>query len=212
MKIRKLGDYLRHYILTHDIYEQFGLMMDSLKELRSILQTFYDQWHRKIMTEFLESDLPLELYNLYNLSYVGKTTVIKSIMISLSKLDTRLHLVISNEGKIVTELRKFNKRHKILLEMFMSTSSSEFTLKFFLKSANAKEMEDLFRTKPLTLNTITERKRFEEYLDNFRQHLFKLTNHLDKKYHDELILLNSSDSKAFDDFAKNPRHIILRYA
>ena len=162
--------------------------------------------------EFLESDLPLELYNLYNLSYIGKTTVIKSIMINLTKLQTRLHLVISNEGKIVTELRKFNNHHKILLEMFMSTSSSEFTLKFFLKSANAKDVEDLFRTKPLTLNTITEKKRFEEYLDNFRQNLFKLTNHLDKKYLDELILLNSSDSEAFDDFAKNLRHIILRYA
>ena len=212
MKIRKLGDYLRHYILTHDIYEQFGLMMDSLKELRSVLQTFYDQWQRKIMAEFLESDLPLELYNLYNLSYIGKTTVIKSIMISLSKLHTRLHLVRFNEGKIVAELRKFIKHHKILSEMFTSTPRSEFVLKFFLKSSNAKEVEDLFRTKPLTLNTITEKKRFEEYLDNFRENLFKLTNHLDKKYHDEFVLLNSSDSEAFDDFAKNLRHIIFIYA
>ena len=195
-----------------DTNEQFGLMMDSLARLRLVLKTSYGQWHRKIMAEFLESDLPLELYNLYSLSYIGKMSAIKSLTTGLAKLQTRLHLVRSNERKIAAELREFEKHHKKFSETLTRTSRSEFTLRFFLKAANAKELEDLFRTKPLTLNTSTEKKRFEEYLGKFRQSLFELTNHLDKKHLGEDIMLNSSDSESFGDFDEKLRQTILRHA
>ena len=82
-----------------DINKQFGLMIDSLKRLSRILKTSYDQWHRKIMAEFLESDLPLELYNLYNISYIGRISAINSLVTDLTKLQTRLHLVRSDEKR-----------------------------------------------------------------------------------------------------------------
>lgn len=195
-----------------DTNKQFSLMMDSLTRLRIVLRTSYGQWHRKIMAEFLESDLPLELYNLYNLSYIVKTSAIKSFRADLFKLQTKLYLVRSNERKITAGLREFEKHHKKLSETLMKTSRAEFTLSFFLRAVNAKELEDLFRTKPLTLNTNAEKKRFEEYLDKFRQSLFELASHLDKKYLDGDIMLNSSDSESFGDFDEKLRQTILKHA
>ena len=195
-----------------DTDKQFGLMIDSLKRLRRMLRTSYNQWHRKIMAEFLESDLPLELYNLYNISYIGKTSAINSLVTDLIRLQTRLHLVRSNEKKTKAELKGFEKRRRRLSEMLMGASRSESTLKFFLSAANAEELGDLFRTKPLTLNSNAEREKFEEYLGEFRQSLFKMTDHLDKRHLDEDIMLNASDSESFRDFDKKLRQAILRHA
>ena len=195
-----------------DTSKQFGLMINSLEELRRMLRASYDQWHKKIMAEFLESDLPLELYNMYNIAYIGKTAMIKSLVADLARLQIKLHLVRSDERKITVELNEFEKSHKKLSETLTRASRSESTLRFFLSTANAKELEDLFRTKPLTLNNNTERKKFEEYLGEFRQNLFELTNHLDKKYLDEDIMLNSSDSEPFSDFDGKLRQTILNYA
>ena len=94
----------------------------------------------------------------------------------------------------------------------MNASRSEFAIRFFLRAVNAKELKDLFRTKPLTLHNDTERERFDEYLDEFRQNLFEMTNHLDERHLDEDIMLNSSDSESFRDFDKKLRQAVLRYA
>ena len=193
-----------------DTGEQFGLVTDSLAGLRRMLRESYGQWHRRIMAEFLESDLPLELYNLYNISYIGKTSAIKSLAADLAKLQTRLHLVRSDEKKIASELRKFGKRHRRLSETLTRASRSESTLRFFLSAANAEELDDLFRTKPLALGS-AERKRFEEYLGEFRQSLFELTNHLDKRHLDE-DMLNSSDSEPFGEFGEKLRQTVLKHA
>ena len=195
-----------------DINRQFGLMIDSLERLSRMLRTSYDQWHRKIMAEFLESDLPLELYNLYNISYIGRMSAINSLVTDLTKLQTRLHLVRSDEKKTKAELKEFEKRRRRLSEALMRASRSELALRFFLRAANAQELEDLFRTKPLTLNNHAEREKFEEYLGEFRQNLFEMTSHLDKRRLDEDIVLNSSDSESFRDFDKKLRQAILRHA
>lgn len=192
--------------------EQIGLIIDSLKELRRMLGESYVPWHRKIMAEFLESDIPLELYNLHNISYIGKMSVIKSLGTGLVSLQTRLHLIRSNEKKITAELRRFEKRHLKLSEMLMKASRSESTLRFFLRTANAEELDDLFKTKPLKLNNDEERAKFNEYLGKFRQNLFGMINHLDKKHLDEDILLNSSDSEAFGNFDEKLRQTIVRHA
>ena len=197
---------------SDDTSEQFGLMLNSLAELQLMLKDSYDQWHRKMMAEFLESDLPLEMYNLYNISYIGKTSAIQSLVADLTKLQTKLYLVRSDERKIASELKEFGKFHRGLSETLTRASRSESTLRFFLKTANAKELEDLFRTKPLTLNSSTERKKFEEYLGEFRQNLFELINRLDKRHLNKYIVLNSSDSESFDDFDKKLRQLVFKYA
>ncbi|MDE0525602.1 MAG: hypothetical protein OXI27_03260 [Thaumarchaeota archaeon] len=194
-----------------DVNEQFGLMIDSLKRLRQVLRASYAQWHRKIMAEFLESDLPLELYNLYNISYIERTSAINSLIADLTRLQTRLHLVRSDEKKTMAELKEFEKRRRGLSETLTRVSRSESALRFFLRAANAKELEDLFRTKPLTLNNDTEREIFEGYLGEFKQSLFEMTNHLDKRHFDE-DMLNSSDSESFRDFDKKLCQAILRHA
>lgn len=195
-----------------DINEQFSLITNSLKKLQLMLSDSYDQWHRKMMAEFLESDLPLKMYNLYNISYIAKASAINSFVADLNRLQPQLHVVRSNEKKIATELKEFEKHHRRLSGMMTRTSRSESTLRFFLKTANAKELEDLFKTKPLTLNSGTEKKRFEEYLGEFTQNLFELINHLGKTRLDKDIMLNSSDSESFADFDKKLRHTLLNYA
>ena len=132
-------------------------------------------------------------------------------MADLARLQTKLHLVGSNERKITSELNEFEKCHRRLSETLTRASRSESTLRFFLKTANAKELDDLFRTKPLALNNSTERKRFEEYLGEFTQSLFELTNHLDKIRFNEDIM-NSSDSESFGDFDKKLRQTVLKHA
>ena len=191
--------------------EQFRLIMKSLEELQRMLRDSYDQWHRRIMAEFLESDLPLEMYTLYNISYIGNVSAIKSLVADLTRLQTKLHLVRPNEKKITSELKEFERCHRRLSGLLMRASRSESALRFFLKTANAKELEDLFRTKPLALNSNTERERFEEYLGEFAQSLFELTNHLDKTHPDKDVL-NSSGSEAFDDFDKKLRQTIIKRA
>ena len=195
-----------------DTNEQFSLMTNSLEKLQLMLSDSYDQWHRKMMAEFLESDLPLKMYNLHNISYIAKASAIKSLVTDLNRLQKQLHVVRSNEKKITSELKKFEKSHRRLSEMLMRASRSESALRFFLKTANAKELEDLFKTKPLTLNSSTEKKRFEEYLGEFMQNLFDLTNHLGEARLDKDIMLNSSDSESFADFDKRLRHTLLNYA
>ena len=195
-----------------DTSEQFGLMINTLKELRSILRNSYDHWHRKIMAEFLESELPLEMYNLYNISYIGKISAINSFVADLTKLQTKMYLVRSDEREIMFELKEFEKCHRRLSEMLARASRSESALRFFLKTANAKELADLFKTQPLVLNSDIERRRFKEYLDEFTQNLFELTNHLGKIRFDKDMMLNSSDSESFDDFDKKLRQTVLKYA
>ena len=195
-----------------DTNEQFSLMTNSLEKLQLMLSDSYDQWHRKMMAEFLESDLPLEMYTLYNISYIAKVSAIKLLVTDLNRLQTQLHVVRPNEKKIASELKKFEKSHRRLSEMLTRMSRSESTLRFFLKTANAKELEDLFKTKPLTLNSGTEKKRFEEYLGEFMQNLFELTNHLGETRLDKDVMLNSSDSESFADFDKRLRHTLLNYA
>lgn len=192
--------------------EQFSLMIDSLDMLRLMLETSYDQWHRNIMAEFLKSTLPLELYNMYNLSYIEKISVIKSIIASLTRLRGRLYIIRANEKKIKTELKEFEKQLGKLLDILTKTSRSEFTLRFFLRSSNASKLEDLFMTKPLTLNDDTKEK-FTEYLDKFSDNLCELTNFLDKRHlNEDMMLLNSSESESFDDFDEKLREIVLKHA
>ena len=195
-----------------DTSEQFSLMINTLKELLSMLRNSYDQWHRKIMAEFLESDLPLEMYNLYNISYIAKISAVNAFVADLTKLQTKMYLVRSDERKMTFESKEFEKRHMRLSEMLMRASRSESALRFFLKAVNAEELADLFGIKPLTLNSDTERRVFKEYLDEFTQNLFELTNHLGKTRFDKDMMLNSSDSESFDDFDKRLRQIVLKYA
>lgn len=192
--------------------EQFRLVINSLEELRLVLRASYDQWHKKIMAEFLESDLPLEMYTLYNISYIGKISAIKSLVADLTGLQTKLRLVRSTESGTRSALNAFEKSRRELSEMLTKAFRSESTLRFFLKTANAKELEDLFKAKPLALNSSTEKKSFEEYLGEFRQSLFDLTNHLGKIHVDEHTTLNSSDSEPFGDFDKKLRQTVLKYS
>ena len=194
-----------------DTNEQFGLMIDSLTRLTFLLKTSYNEWHRKSMAEFLESNLPLELYNLYNLSYIEKISVMKSLVGDLIRLQGRLHLVRANERKIRVELTKFEKQQRKLSGMFAKLSRSELTLRFFLRSNNAQELEDLFKTKPLTLNSNTEDK-FTVYFNKFKQSLTEMTSFLDEKYLDEDMVLNSSESESFRDFDEKLRQIVLKHA
>ena len=204
--LQSLGTY------PNDTNEQFRLLINLLEGLRRVFKASHDQWQRRMMAEFLESDLPLEMYGLYNISYIRKMLAIKSFSVDLAKMQTRLHVVGSDEKKITAELKKFENNHRGLSKALAMTFRSEFMLRFFLKAVNATELKDLFKTKPLTLNTSTERNRFAEYLDEFRQSLFELTGRLDKKHlNEDIMILNASDSESFDDFDKKLRQTVLRH-
>lgn len=174
-----------------DWREQLMLVRESLDMLTSILRDSYGPWHRKSMAEFCDSNLPLELYTLYNLSYIEKISVMRSFADDLAKLQNRIYLVRSNNIKIKNTLSEFEKQYKETSKMLTSVSRSELVLRFYLKSKNAKEMKDLFRPIPLTIDGDAE-ERFRIYLGMFKTKLFELTSFINKnKYSEEDIALSS---------------------
>ncbi len=195
---------------SDDVNAQFEIMIDSLSRLSLLLKTSYDEWHQKSMAEFLESNLPFELYNLYNLSYIEKISAIRSLVGDLMRLRNMLHLVRSNEKKIRNELEKFEQRNYATSQLLTHVSRSELTLKFYLRSKNAQSLDDMFSTIPLKLD-VNYDKQFKMYFNSFRDNLSVFTNFVNKKYLHEDITLNSSNSESFVDFDEKLRTIILKH-
>ena len=195
---------------SNDIYEQFEMIIDSLSKLSSIMKISYDEWHQKSMAEFLDSDLPLELYNLYNISYIEKISAIRSLVGDLMRLRNMLHLVRSDERKIKNLLAKFEKNTNTLSKSLTELSRSELILKFYLCSKNAKNLDDFFKAIPLKLDKNSE-VQFRLYFNSFRSALFTFTKSVDRKYLDENIVLNSSKSESFIDFDEKLRTIVLKH-
>ena len=126
-----------------DWSEQIMLIRKSLDMLSLILRNSYDKWHRRSMAEFCDSHLPLELYTLYNLSYIEKISVMRTFADDLARLQSRLYLVRSNNTKIKKEFIKFEDQYRATSNMLTAMLRSELVLRFYLKFNNAKEMKDL---------------------------------------------------------------------
>lgn len=193
-----------------DMSEQFTLMINSLSKLSSIMKMSHDEWHQKSMAEFLDSDLPLELYNLYNISYLEKISAIRSLKREFTDLHNTLHRVRANDVKIRNELVKFEKRTSALSKSLSQLSRSEFTLKFYLCSKNAKNLDDFFKVIPLKLDE-NSKEQFKLYFNSFKNNLFTFTKFVDKKYLDESMALNSSKSEPFIEFNEKLRGIVLKH-
>ena len=199
-------------ILTNfpsDWIKQLMLISESLNMLSSILRNAYDKWHRKLMAEFCDSNLPLELYSLYNLAYIEKISVIRTFADDLVRLQSRLYRVRSDKTKIKKEFFKFEEQYKATSDMLIAMSRSELVLEFYLKSNNAKEMKDLFRPIPLTIEGDAEGE-FKNYMDVFKIKLFELTNFINKKKYLEDIALSSPKSESFKNFGEKLNQIILK--
>ncbi len=191
--------------------DQFMLVRDLLNTMYSVIKDSYDNWHKKSMAEFCDSNLPLELYNLYNLSYIEKISVVRTFACDLAKLQHKLHLVRSDHKKITNELSVFEEQHRNISKLFAEMSRSELVLRFYLKSNNAKEMKDMFRPIPITLDDAAE-ERFRIYFNDFKKNLFDLTNILNKeRYLSEDITLSSPKSESFRSFGEKLNQIILKY-
>ena len=195
---------------SDDVYEQFILMISSLSKLSLIMKISHDEWHQKSMAEFLDSDLPLELYNLYNISYIEKISAIQSLVGDLTRLRSKLYLVRSNEIKTKNELVKFEKRTNALSTALSQLSRSELMLKFYLCSKNAKNLDDFFKVIPLKLDKHSK-EQFRLYFNSFRHDLSTFTKFVDKKYLDDHIALNSSKSESFIDFNEKLHAIVLKH-
>ena len=194
----------------NDINVQFEIMIDSLSRLSLLLKTLYDEWHQKSMAEFLESDLPFELYNLYNISYIEKISAVRTLVEDLIRLRSKLYRVRSDEGKIKRALEKFEQRNYAISQLLTNVSRSEFALKLYLRSKNAQNLDDLFKTIPLKLDTNSD-KQFKMLFNSFRDNLYEFTNFIDRKYLDEDVLLNSPNSESFTEFDEKLRAVILKH-
>ena len=191
--------------------DQFMLVRDLLDMVSSVVKDSYDNWHKKSMAEFCDSNLPLELYNLYNLSYIEKISVVRTFAYDLAKLQHRLYRARSNHKKITNESLLFAEQHGNISKLFAEMSRSELVLRFYLKSNNAKEMKDMFRPIPITLDDGAE-EGFRIYFNDFKKNLFELTNILNKeRYLSEDITLSSPKSESFRSFGEKLNQIILKH-
>ena len=206
-KIRKSLDLFKSD--SADPAKQFDMLIGSLSQLSRLLRTSYDEWHKSSMAEFLDSNLPSKLYNLYSISYIAKVAVIESIVSNLKHLRDALYRVRSDEQKIKNELAGFKKKIDDVLELLLQMSRSETTIKFYLYSKNAKTLDDFFRTIPLKLDVDSD-KQFQEYLKHFNDNLFVLITRMDKKQFHSAMKMNAINSKMFVDLENDIRTLIVQ--
>lgn len=186
---------------------------DLLVAISSVMRDSYDDWHKRSMAEFCDSDMPLELYNLYNISYMEKISVTRTFADDVDKLRGKLWRVRSDHKKTTKELSLFEEQHRNISRLFAKVSHSEIVLRFYLKSNNAKEMKDMFRPIPITLDGDDAEKRFRIYFNDFKKNLFELTGILNKEKYlsEDIAIMTSPKSESFRNFGEKLNQIILKH-
>lgn len=178
---------------------------DTLSLLVKTMDNEYENWHRTSMKEFFESNLPMELYNLYTISYIQRMYAMQYFENGLRAIQRRFFIHRGNNQKMKKVLYEFVEQHKEIQQALLKTLHSEFALVFHLKLSNAKNTNDLFKNLPIISKNNDE---FIKYMNKFKQNLSELTALMNKNRTDTIIL-SSPRLNAFKNFGEELRRIIV---
>ena len=178
--------------------------IESLDDIVNVLESSirvmnmeFENWHKKSLKEFLESDLPLDLYNLYTTSYIERVRAMDHMVQRLYTLRQKAYSRPKNSHntpKILTGL--YGGNYKEILWALSGTLRSELTLRMYIMLINGKNVNDLFESKPIKLKGD---KALAVYVDKYKENLFGLITALAKSGINDSNLI-SPPLQSFEDF------------
>ncbi len=181
--------------LSYD--QQIEMITTTTKMLQEYLIKSYEQWTKTSMIEFLNSDLPLELYNLYSFSYVSKITVLQKITDLINNFSRDVYVVRGDERKMLRKFLHFKDRLEEINDHMQTTYRSELVLRLFLKCISGEKTSDLFTLIPLTISN--HKDKFETYLTEFRDNIYRFVQFLDADFSKQRKLLKHPTSNNFKE-------------
>ena len=184
--------------------QQISLFVDANTLLQKYLVESYNEWQEASITEFLNSDLPFELYNMYSLSYINKIAALRQIENLFQTFRTRIHINRSDNKKLKRAFVQYKNQFSDINEQILLSSRSELVIRLFLKCISGKKTEDLFNAIPVTMNG--HEKEFDRHFIAFKNNVFNLTQFLntDLSKYDSLL-----DPTVFENFKNNMQGIVL---
>lgn len=123
----------------------------NLRGIMSLLDALYhgsvdaaDGWYSRNIAEFLDSDLPCGVYEMYHQSFVGRIMMLSTVTSSLSKLQTALYVRRSNKARYNGSVLEFQEKMMPLITAQQEMARAESTLRIYVSVSNASNMDDLF--------------------------------------------------------------------
>lgn len=207
--LKKLIDKLESGVtLTPD--DEYDIIINSFKKLNEAFRNSYEVWHEKSVAEFLDSNLPFELYGLYNLSNLYRIATLDMIVKNITDFSFHMHLSRGNSKKMDAMSNSFDKKMRIISNQLTSLTRSELIVRMFLKLKNSKTIDDLFTLIPLKLAKEDEAK-FNDYLDSFRNSVQQYTGVVEEVHLNKSMELLENKEKIFLDFKNDIREILVNY-
>ena len=192
------------YSTTLSYDQQINLFVNANTLLQKYLVESYDEWQEASITEFLNSDLPFELYNMYSLSYINKIAALRQIENLFQTFRTIIHINRNNSKKLNRAFAQYKNQFSDINEQILLSSRSELVIRLFLKCISGKNTEDLFNAIPVTLNGHT--KEFDSHFTAFKNNVFNLTQFLSTDLSKYGSLL---DPTVFENFKNGMQGIVL---
>ena len=171
----------------------------------------YSQLHKTSMTEFLDSDLPIELFTVNNQAYINKINVFEILRTETDRFQVSLHLHRGNSHKVDTISHDYERVILPIFTKMQKAIDAEMLLKYYIKINNSDEMNDLFVTKPLKLERL-DISKFNNSMDYFREQTYYIAEFLSKTYNKKLHEVNNVDEWEMREFKNNVGQILLNYA
>lgn len=188
--------------------EVFKPLLDKLYD---VLINISPQWYTVNMAEFLESDLPFDLYDMYNISFLNRLIIIDVIRHNISNLLTRLHVHRSDETKSQHDVSYFTNQMEHLMIARMAASDAEDLIRFYIKLANAENMDEMFVVKPLSMKKMNMDK-FGKYFHQYSESTTALSKTL-KEYLPQVSLpqIAFPESHTIPEFQHDLGQYVLKY-
>lgn len=175
------------------------------------LKKSYPQVHKIAIIEFLDSDMPFDLYNLSNLTYLNIINAFDIMQKKTDRFQKRIHMVRGDIRKVRKEACDYER---ILQPMFLKLQmvlELDYLLKFYIKVSNANRMDDMFTVIPLTTEKL-DKTKFYDTLDYYREKTFEFAVFLNREYNMILPSVNDVNNIAMHEFRNNIGHILVNYA
>ena len=171
----------------------------------------YLQLHKTLMTEFLDSDLPIELFTVNNQAYLNRLNAFEILRTETDRFQVSLHLHRGNSHKVDTISNAYERVILPIFTKMQKAIDAEMLLKYYIKINNSDEMNDMFVVKPLKMERL-DISKFHNSFDYFREQTYYIAEFLSKTYNKKLHEINNVDGWEMREFKNNVGQILLNYA
>ncbi len=182
-----------------------------LDQLYDITMNISSTWYTANMAEYLESDLPFELYDMYNISFLNRIRMLDVVRNSVNTLSTQIYLHRSNEIKMQSDINHFGSQFEHLMAARIAASDSEDLLRFYIKLKNAKNIDELFVVVPLTVKKL-DMEKYRQYFKQYKESLTEITNLLTSHlHHKSMPAIAYPESEAIHGFQHDLSQFVSKY-